>query len=78
MPGSIIGRLCALAFVALAVATGPARAAEVHPGQAVYDRACAACHNAAEPGSRAWSSSHRQKPTASYQLTANPAVERAT
>jgi polyvinyl alcohol dehydrogenase (cytochrome) len=53
MPGSIIGRLCALAFVALAVATGPARAAEVHPGQAVYDRACAACHNAPEPGSRA-------------------------
>ena len=53
MPGSIIGRLCALAFVALVAATGPAQAAEVHPGQAVYDRACAACHNAPEPGSRA-------------------------
>ena len=31
----------------------PALAAEVHPGQSVYDRACAACHNAPEPGSRA-------------------------
>ena len=31
----------------------PALAAEVHPGQSVYDRVCAASHNAPEPGSRA-------------------------
>ena len=53
MTASIIQRLWALAAAVLASLATPALAAEVHPGQAVYDRACAACHNAPEPGSRA-------------------------
>ena len=53
MTASIIQRLWALFAVVLASLATPALAAEVHPGQAVYDRACAACHNAPEPGSRA-------------------------
>ena len=55
MPGSNLSRLGALAALGLAVLglAAPARAADVHPGQAVYERNCAACHNAPEPGSRA-------------------------
>jgi polyvinyl alcohol dehydrogenase (cytochrome) len=55
MQGSIVRRLGALAAAVLATAGigSAAHAADVHPGQAVYDRSCAACHNAPEPGSRA-------------------------
>ena len=53
MTASIIQRLWALSAVVLVSLATPVLAAEAHPGQAVYDRACAACHNAPEPGSRA-------------------------
>jgi len=53
MTASIILRLWAFSAVVLVSLANPALAAEVHPGQSVYDRACAACHNAPEPGSRA-------------------------
>ncbi|MCA6271719.1 MAG: c-type cytochrome, partial [Phenylobacterium sp.] len=53
MTASIILRLWALSTVVLGSLANPALAAEIHPGQSVYDRACAACHNAPEPGSRA-------------------------
>lgn len=47
-----LGVLAAAVLLAAGIGSA-ARAADVHPGQAVYERSCAACHNAPEPGSRA-------------------------
>lgn len=51
--GAAVAGLGLAAFGAGSLANAQATDDAPHPGKAVYDQACAACHNAPEPGSRA-------------------------